>query len=233
MSERTTTRHRNPVGVTPEAVIAAALTLLDEVGPRAFTMRALAARLGTYANTIYWHVGGRDRVLALAVSRVLADIVVPDPGTLPARAWLETVAHRYRRIHHAHPNVAPLTGSFLLASPPAVALLEQVLTVLESMGFQGEALVDAYNAFVGSLVGWVALELATEPDDDGDWRAAYEATIRDLPPKEFPTITRNVDLLADQAFALRWHSGTSHPMDHAFQTTLTLWLDALEQAPPT
>ena len=40
-----------------EEVVRTALALLDEVGLRGFTMRALAGRLGTYPATIYWHVG--------------------------------------------------------------------------------------------------------------------------------------------------------------------------------
>ena len=40
-------------------------------------------------------------------------------------------------------------------------LVETVLVVLAGAGFRGQDLASAFNAYVGSLVGWVSVELAS------------------------------------------------------------------------
>jgi TetR/AcrR family transcriptional regulator, tetracycline repressor protein len=211
-------------------VITAGLGLLDEVGLPGFTMRALADRLGTYPATVYWHVGNRDRVLALVVERALGELVVPDLQPLGWQAWLTTVAREYRRVLHTHPNVAALVASQVLVSPPTLGLVEAVLAVLAHAGFRGEQLAHAYNTVVGSLVGWVSVELAAAPAGPDPWQDEFAHTIHALDPTRYPTITANLEVLADSVIALRWHGGQEHPLDSAFEATLKAWIDGLDAA---
>jgi len=82
--------------LSADQVVRAALALLDEVGLRGFTMRALADRLETYPATIYWHVGNRTEVLSAVGDMVLDEAMgaLPDPDALP---WDEWLAGRSRR----------------------------------------------------------------------------------------------------------------------------------------
>lgn len=217
-------------GLSLDDVIAAGLGLLDEVGLPGFTMRALADRLGTYPATVYWHVGNRDRVLALVVERALGELVVPDLEPLGWRAWLTAVAREYRRVLHAHPNVAPLVASQVLVSPPTLGLVEAVLAALAQAGFHGERLAHAYNTVVGSLVGWVSVELAVAPAGPDPWQHEFARTIHTLDPASHPTITANLTDLEDTVFALRWHGGQDRPLDGAFEAALKAWIDGLAAA---
>src|SRR5262245_8888162 len=94
--------------LSAEQVLDAALALLDEVGLRRFTMRALADRLGTYPATIYWHVGSRAEVLYAVGEIVLRDAMssVPDTDALPWDEWLAEFARAYRNAMKAHPTLA-------------------------------------------------------------------------------------------------------------------------------
>ena len=56
--------------LTPELVIDAAVVMVERDGAAQLTMRKLAAELGVSANTIYWHVGGREQVLDAVIRRV-------------------------------------------------------------------------------------------------------------------------------------------------------------------
>jgi len=212
-------------------IVAAGLTLLDEVGWSQFTMRALADRVNAFPNSIYWHVGGRDRVVALVVERALGEIVVPSP---PAdddwRPWLAAVAREYRRVLHAHPNVAPIVTGQVLVSPPSLKLVEAILAVLRRAGFDGPRLTLAYNTFVGSVVGWVSVELAVPPPGPVDWQTEFESAIRGIDATAHPTIAEHRDQLADTAFALRWHGGQDRPLDASFEAALAVWLDGLAVA---
>ena len=174
-----------PRPLSGDDVIDAALALLDDVGQSGFTMRALAARLATYPTTLYWHVGNRNRVLARAVDRALEEVEVPDPASMTWSDWLARVARAYRHVLHRHPNLAALVGSQLIVSPPAARLVEQILFVLQRAGFEGAALANAYNTYVGSLVGWVSVELSADPGEAGEgWQEEFAATVRDLPAED-------------------------------------------------
>lgn len=203
-------------------VITAALDLVDAGGAQALTMRALATALGTYPNTVYWHVGDREAVIAQVVDRVLQDISLPAGPEEDWRDWLAKLAAEYRRVLHAHPAIAPLAGSHLLVSPPALGVVERILAVLVGAGFDGGRLVIAYNAYVGSVVGWVSLELAAV--DPG---GAVEAALTALDPVAYPTIRGHYDELADEAFVLRWHGGAERPMDRSFEAAVRVCLDGL------
>ncbi|MET9255170.1 TetR/AcrR family transcriptional regulator [Streptomyces sp. NPDC048182] len=58
-----------------EAVLTAAVALLDEAGGPALTFRALAARLGTGVGTIYWYVANKDELLDRATDHAVGGIL--------------------------------------------------------------------------------------------------------------------------------------------------------------
>jgi TetR/AcrR family transcriptional regulator, tetracycline repressor protein len=213
--------------ITSEAVVAAGLELLDESGPPGLSMRVLADRLGTYPSTIYWHVGDKNRLLTAIVSVVLREVAAPDPEATPWDDWLREVAHSYRRALHRHPHVGSLVASQLTADVLALDLPEAILAVLAHAGFAGSALADAYNAYVGSVVGWVSVELSGNPAATDDWQQEFAGTLRSLPADRFPTITSHLDVLEDQVIALRWHGGAERAMDHSFAVALDVWIAGL------
>jgi hypothetical protein len=134
---------------------------------------------------------------------------------------------------HRHPNLGALVASQLIVSPPAARLVEAILSVLHRAGFEGMSLADAYNTYVGSLVGWVSVELSADPGDPGEgWQEEFEATVRDLPGEDYPTIAANRKYLADSIIALRWHGGAERPMDSSFEAALGAWLAGLASQLP-
>lgn len=56
--------------LTPDQVIDAAVAMVERDGAAQLSMRKLAAELGVSANTIYWHVGGREKVFEEVIARV-------------------------------------------------------------------------------------------------------------------------------------------------------------------
>lgn len=219
-------RGRRPL--TPDDVVTVGVDLLDDAGLAGFTIRALADRLGTYPATLYWHVGNRSQLLAAIVERVLGEISVEDPRSADWREWLRRAAREFRRVVHAHPNLAPVLVSQLVVNAPATRLVETVLVVLEGAGFRGQRLAWAFNTYVGSLVGWVSVELAASPPDTGeDWQDTFASTVLDLPAEQFPVIVANREYLADGVFTLRWHGGAERPLDASFEVAVEVWIDGL------
>lgn len=73
-------RGRRRASHSIEAVLTAAVALLDEAGEPALTLRALAARLGTGVGSIYWYVSGKDDLLERAVDHVLGGVLTAVEG---------------------------------------------------------------------------------------------------------------------------------------------------------
>jgi AcrR family transcriptional regulator len=219
---------RGAEGLGPAAVVEAGLQVLDEVGLAAFSMRGVADRLKTYPTTLYWHVGNRAALLAAVLDRVLSEMVVPDPATGPWTTWLRKLAREYRRVIHCHPNAGMLVASELQRGSVAMHLVELILGVLAGAGFRGRRLAAAYNVYVGSVTGWVAIELSHRPLDVGEtWAQEFEDEVGALDPVAFPTITSNRSSVNGKVFGLRWTGGAEVPLDHSFATALDVWIEGL------
>jgi AcrR family transcriptional regulator len=212
---------------TKDEIVDAALRLVDEGGLGGLTMRALAERLETYPSTIYWHVGNREQLLVLLSDRVVAEVRTDDVAGLEWTEALPSFARRYRAVAHRHPAIARLFATELLVSQPVPDQHELLLQILSRGGFHGAALVAAHNAWLGSLVGWVAVELCAEPraTTPGD---TYEASVRALSAVDYPIVTANLDDLLGQAIGFRWKSGTAAPLDAAFEAAVTVWIAGLQ-----
>jgi TetR/AcrR family transcriptional regulator, tetracycline repressor protein len=65
---------RSPDPVTADSILGAAARMIETSGVDAFTMRGLADQLGVAVTSIYWHVGGRDKLFDSLVDRLLADM---------------------------------------------------------------------------------------------------------------------------------------------------------------
>ena len=129
----------------------------------------------------------------------------------------------------AHPALAAWGVTHFEARVSIPDFLERVVFVLDRAGFRGAELVGAYNAYVGSLVGWVGLELIADDPELGSDPEQLEASVHELSADDYPTVVANLEYLADRAVAFRWHGGVSNPLDDSFDFALTTWIEGLRQ----
>jgi AcrR family transcriptional regulator len=70
--------------VDAETILDTAARLIELHGVDAFTMRSLAEELGVAVTSIYWHVGGRDKLFDSLVDRLLSQMAhLPAEGETP------------------------------------------------------------------------------------------------------------------------------------------------------
>ncbi len=70
--------------VDAEAVLETAARLIERDGVDAFTMRGLAEELGVAVTSVYWHIGGRDKLFDRLVDRLLSQMAhLPVDGESP------------------------------------------------------------------------------------------------------------------------------------------------------
>jgi AcrR family transcriptional regulator len=93
-------------------IVAAARALLEDGGPEALTMRAVAARLGIQAPSLYKHVEDKDALEALVIAdafRAWGNGLHAAMDLLPRRAGprrrLRVLAEVYRTWALAHPHL--------------------------------------------------------------------------------------------------------------------------------
>lgn len=207
-----------------DLILRTALALIDRQGPQAFNIRELAQELKVFPSAIYWHVASRNELISGAVALAMNGVA----DDLGAGRWQERLAallRRYREVLRLHPRLAPLVASELIYNATFDAvLLDHLVQLLEDAGFDGAALVDAYNVVFAAMCGFATMELSTAPPDDGEaWEAACRAQIAAIDPVRQPALARHLDALQNRAFVLRWQSGAARPLDSGFEA----WVDVI------
>jgi AcrR family transcriptional regulator len=91
-------------GDTREAILDAALALLDGAGVAALTMRAIARGAGTNPMTVYHHFGGREGVIWALAERSYAPVRAPEMGS--ARDRIGALLRAYHGAVVRHPQLA-------------------------------------------------------------------------------------------------------------------------------
>lgn len=222
------------IGLTREQVIDAAIALIDEKGMAEFSLRELARSLGVYPASIYWHVGNAKEYLFAEIAAALtSDLMSRDEIRDDWRDTLRLLFHRYRAAISKHPNVAPLLGAELKSNgPPNAPMVEIVLRALRQAGYSDQKLVDAFNAVIGGLAGFVTMEFGPAPPDDGVWAGIMSERLDALDPREFPTIAENMALLRNRSFILRWQNGSEFPLDSGFDCLVESLIAGLERRSP-
>jgi AcrR family transcriptional regulator len=181
--------------LSEDAVVDAALAILQSDGLQAVTMRRVAAALDTGAASLYVYVSSRESLLQAMLDRVTASIELEPPDPSRWRAQLHSLLQRMHRALVAHPGMAAMT----LEDPPTT---EVVLRVTENMlGILLAGGLDPQDAAWGcDILVMLVTAVASEDDvrrargrsDAGDRRAYIDEihrTFAGLPPDRFPLIT--------------------------------------------
>jgi AcrR family transcriptional regulator len=102
--------------ITREAVLAAALEIIDRDGADALSMRRLARALDRDPMILYRHAPNKAALLDGVAETVLAQLHV-DSADPDWAGQLRQVARRFRALALAHPHVVPLIVTRPLATP--------------------------------------------------------------------------------------------------------------------
>jgi AcrR family transcriptional regulator len=149
-------------------IVAAARALLDDGGPSAVTMQAVASRVGVRAPSLYKRVRDRDALLeqvARAAADELAARLAASDGSFgeiaPAlRAFAKEQPHAYRLLFS---GVVP---------GPLDQLVEPVLAAARNLAGERHAL-DAARLMTAWVTGFIGMELAGAFQLGGDVDAAF------------------------------------------------------------
>ena len=198
--DRPSRRRRDPI--SRDAIVAAAIGLLDREGLAALSMRRLAEELGTGAASLYWHVGSKDGLLDLVLDEVIGEGRVPDPDPPRWQEQLKQVARDQRAASLRHPWAVRVSIGRIPMGPNALRYSERILAILRAGGLPAHLAVQGYLLLIATVNGFTIDETgvddAPEPsgtvplrDPDGLQQFANMASdyIASLPADRFPNLT--------------------------------------------
>jgi AcrR family transcriptional regulator len=170
-----------------EEILAAAISLADEAGLDAMTMKAVAARLGPYTPmALYRYVHNKEGLVDLMLDAATAEIPLPVRPSDDWHADLRALAADTRQMIERHPWYALLIHTRPPAGPRMMRRLEFMLTVLTG---QGATVAEAmtYAALIDRHIFGSGLQEAEEARlsrryglDDGAKLHAALATLHHL-----------------------------------------------------
>ena len=207
---RRTPANRPPV--TEEAVIDAALGLLDDRGVGAVTMRAVAARMGVTAPTIYWHVENKEGLFDRLYDRLCSEVPDPSPGDWQTR--LRVLANDIRSVFKAHRDAARIAIGRFPLGPNGLRVTESALAALaEGSLVDGDA-SDAAFLFFSYVTSFsyqeTILPARTATGDRDDALSRVEQYLSSLRPEDYPYLTRSASALSRPGLDRRFAFGLNN-----------------------
>jgi len=183
-----------------EAIVDAALRVVDREGSPGLSMRRVAEELGTGPASLYWHVPSKDALIDLVIDRVAGEVPIPEPDPEHWQEQLRTWLLEARAVFDRHPGVAALTLGRIPTGPTVVRWAEWTLAIL-----RGAGIPDRIAAFAGDLLGLylgatgyeaTLPPMASATGEPLDAEAAARM-VRDyfasLPADQFPNVVATVD----------------------------------------
>jgi TetR/AcrR family tetracycline transcriptional repressor len=171
--------------LTPEAIVAESLRLLDTEGADGFSLPKLGRALGADPTAVYRHFSSKDDLMLAIADRLIEEAMT---GLVAQSCWIDTVADVARRLgstYRAHPAAAALSASRTTQRPAEMRIVNVLIGAVLEAGFSGaeaarmyRALGDFMLAWAGSEAAFLALDPKQQQVDNAAWTRACLAVDR-------------------------------------------------------
>lgn len=173
--------------LTREAIVVAALRVVDEVGLDGLSMRRVAETLDTGAASLYWHVADKEQLIHLMLDHAMAEIELAAPDSSRWEEQLREFASEVREMYRRHGDLAFASLGRVPMGPSLVRIAEWLLALLREAGVPDRAA--SWFADLMALVGAAqAVEDHLASAGDGEAMAAMGEYLGMLPPDRFPNL---------------------------------------------
>lgn len=162
-----------------EAIIAAALKILDHTNSEELSIRNVAATLGSSTATLYRRVGGRPGLDALIVDEILGEARACLIGASES-TWQDSSIARAEAVFDAlarHPRAVQLFAARVPTGPNASFLRERAVSELLSQGFSSMLAARTYTTIGHYTLGFGLQLQITQEDGTLDTRLPATAQV--------------------------------------------------------
>jgi AcrR family transcriptional regulator len=191
---RTKTSDKEPLDRAQ--IVAASIKLIDAEGIDALSMRRLGQELGVGATSFYWHIKDKDQLIDLVLDEIVKEVRLDDDPTLPWRDRVAAFAWEFRAVVKRHSHLAPLAGARVAMGPNLLAVIEHLLAIMRSGGFEGSKLTLAFSAVLTFALGTAIMESremsgpGTEGKTANELQEMLAGMFMSLPPDTYPNLAR-------------------------------------------
>ena len=190
--------------LTRDQIVKAAIDLLDSEGLEGLNMRALGRRLGSAATAVYWHVGSKEDLIALAGDQVWNEVALPDLTAVDWRTAATQMATGLHAMLTRHPWLVQAFGSYVVYGPGKARHDDHGLAVYEAAGFTGaravQAMAAVFTYVLGNALGPAAVASLTRKLSRGGGNAQELLRDRMAAAREiaarFPRVRASLDTAA-------------------------------------
>ena len=180
--------------LTKQAIVDAALAIVDEEGLDALTMRAVASALGTGPSSLYAHVASKDELIEAVVEQVIGELEIgeaPDP-----ERWIEQIlemGRQMRAMWAAHRDLARASFARIPLGENALAGTEWMISVMRAGGLSDRAIglgVDLLALYIGAIAYEDSLQSvgAADPEEIAAFVVELRGYLQSLPAERFPNV---------------------------------------------
>ena len=200
-----------------ERVLSAAISLADDEGIEALTMRRLGERLGVEAMSLYNHVANKEDLMVCMGDMILAEIELPAED-VDWKTGMRRRAVSARDVFVRHPWAVVLVDTRAHPGPAALRYADSVLGSLMRAGFTANMAARAFWVLDSYVYGSARQQSNVQAQEAADPTSA-QAT-RELPPETYPYLVEA---------ALSYASEPGWDTEGVFEFGLEMILEGLEQ----
>jgi AcrR family transcriptional regulator len=214
------------IPLSRDRVLHAAISMVDEGGIEALSMRKLGQTLGVEAMSLYRYVANKDDLLDGIVDLVMSEIELPSVEA----DWEPALRRCAISAHDAlvrHPWACNLIMSSTKVRPARLRYMESVLGRLREAGFSAEATYHAYHTLDSHILGFTLWQVGHVMPGDGprvtnkeELRRFLATFLRELRLDDYPYLLEHAEQHLTEG---------SHKEEGEFEFGLRLILDGLKR----
>ncbi|MEV4394901.1 TetR/AcrR family transcriptional regulator [Nonomuraea sp. NPDC049607] len=177
---------------TTDEILGTAAELLRTSDAESFSVRKLAAALGTDSSSLYRHFRNKTELLRAVADRTLEAAM---DGYRPPDGWKERLtatALRLREAFGQHPQVAAIWGRYGSGGPGSRLVMEEVLQALRASGLPDEEIPARYHRIVILVTALIASEAgvgALLPEEYEQGMEQFRVAVLGADPDRFPALS--------------------------------------------
>jgi AcrR family transcriptional regulator len=166
-------------------VLSTAVSMADDGGIEAVTMRKLAQRLGVEAMSLYYHVSNKDEILDGMIDIVIGEIELPKSGD----DWKTAMRKRALSAHGMlakHPWALQVMETRVNPGPASLRYYDSVIGSLVGGGFSIALAAHAFPAIDAYIYGFSLQQMNLPFEDEHDIGEVTDLILEHLPVDEYP-----------------------------------------------
>jgi AcrR family transcriptional regulator len=174
-----------------EEILDAAAELLRTSDAESFSVRRLAAALGTDSSSLYRHFRSKTELLRAVADRILLTSM---EGYRPEGDWKQRItalALRLREAFGQQPQLAAVWGRYASGGTGSRLVMEEVLQALRAAGLPDEEIPARYHRIAVLIAALIASEAGVStvtPKEYEEGMELFRVAVLGADPERFPAL---------------------------------------------